>query len=210
MLALVRLACRPRTPSSGSLAEIVPDDSDEELALDLSSGDEDGDDMECSNLELLLSDDDDPDLKQGLPDIVVLEDSPSPQRPVGLAALHAQAAETPRVPFAKRQRKEPVSSAKDPKPSHPTKPVDARKKKGPKTCPPKSASTRGLRFKARMPASKSPEFKIPSGWRLDVRVRTSGVSAGLRDKYYISPCGKHQLRSLRGVRRWIAGDRGKR
>ena len=89
LLAVVRLACRPRTPSSASLVEIVPEDSDEELALDLSSGDEHGDDQGSSNLELLLSDDDDLDLKLELPmpddvpDICVVDDSPSPQRPVG-------------------------------------------------------------------------------------------------------------------------------
>ncbi|XP_047320968.1 methyl-CpG-binding domain-containing protein 5-like [Impatiens glandulifera] len=40
---------------------------------------------------------------------------------------------------------------------------------------------------------------LPEGWRFEHKVRTSGVSAGLYDRYYIEPISKHRFRSKKEV-----------
>jgi hypothetical protein len=45
-----------------------------------------------------------------------------------------------------------------------------------------------------MTETERPDW-LPDGWRLDVRVRTSGATAGTTDRYYIEPTHGHRFRS---------------
>ena len=47
---------------------------------------------------------------------------------------------------------------------------------------------------------------LPEGWRIEIRVRQTGKSAGKKDKYYHSPCGKVFRSAPTGCRPRVSGS----
>ncbi|XP_030447253.2 methyl-CpG-binding domain-containing protein 5-like [Syzygium oleosum] len=61
-----------------------------------------------------------------------------------------------------------------------------------------SADDPSSRRKTRVVLSETPDW-LPAGWYVEDRVRTSGVTAGTRDKYYCDPVSHRVFRSKKEV-----------
>ncbi|KAF8010731.1 hypothetical protein BT93_J1391 [Corymbia citriodora subsp. variegata] len=61
-----------------------------------------------------------------------------------------------------------------------------------------SADDPSSRRKTRMVLAETPDW-LPAGWYVEDRVRTSGVTAGTRDKYYCDPVSHRVFRSKKEV-----------
>ncbi|XP_051120262.1 methyl-CpG-binding domain-containing protein 6-like [Andrographis paniculata] len=58
--------------------------------------------------------------------------------------------------------------------------------------------------------AKRPDW-LPDGWRIDLKVRSSGASAGLIDRYYVEPSEQRKFRSKNEVLYFLeTGDKLKR
>ncbi|XP_075520030.1 methyl-CpG-binding domain-containing protein 6-like isoform X2 [Primulina tabacum] len=58
--------------------------------------------------------------------------------------------------------------------------------------------------------AKRPSW-LPDDWNIELRVRSSGATAGTIDRYYVAPSGKRKLRSKNEVLRFLApGGEAKR
>ncbi|KAK4441312.1 Methyl-CpG-binding domain-containing protein 6 [Sesamum alatum] len=58
--------------------------------------------------------------------------------------------------------------------------------------------------------SKRPSW-LPEDWKIDLRVRSSGATAGLIDRYYVEPSGQRKFRSKNEVLHYLeTGDKRKR
>jgi hypothetical protein len=56
-------------------------------------------------------------------------------------------------------------------------------------------------------AAKPPKEKdLPDGWRIEIRIRKTGKTAGKKDKYYHSPCGKVFRSAPTGCRPRVVGS----
>ncbi|XP_010264451.1 PREDICTED: uncharacterized protein LOC104602459 isoform X2 [Nelumbo nucifera] len=62
----------------------------------------------------------------------------------------------------------------------------------------RGAAKTGLEL-AIVPASQDLPDWLPPGWRMESRVRSSGVTAGMRDRYFYDPVSGRQFRSKREV-----------
>ncbi|XP_073271130.1 methyl-CpG-binding domain-containing protein 6-like isoform X2 [Primulina huaijiensis] len=51
--------------------------------------------------------------------------------------------------------------------------------------------------------AKRPSW-LPDDWNIELRVRSSGATAGTIDRYYVAPSGKRKLRSKNEVLRFLA------
>ena len=74
-----------------------------------------------------------------------------------------------------------------------------------KKTPAAATKTPGVGF-ARRNLMKQKQKEPPSGWKVVVKVRRTGASAGTRDCYYIGPAGE-TARSMREVNKIIGSER---